>query len=97
MKPWKSNQPNKKLSNPLSKPYRIIAKHGHTFKLNLPKSIRTHSILNLERLRKAAMDPLPEQEYDDPKLKKVNGELEYEIEKILEIRKVREKLKYRIN
>jgi len=97
MKPWKSDRPSKKLSNPLSKPYRIIAKHGHAFELDLPKSIRARSILNPERLRKAAMDPLPGQEYDDPEPEEVDGELEYEVEKILGVREVRGKLKYRVS
>ena len=63
---WKTGRRSQKLDQQMSGPYKIIAKEGHSFRLELPDSIRVHPIFPAEKLRKAATDPFPGQIVDPP-------------------------------
>jgi predicted nucleotidyltransferase component of viral defense system len=59
----------------------------HTVQLNVPTGI--HPVFHVELVRPAATDPFPSQIIDNsqPPLLLVNGEEEYEVERILAVRR----------
>ena len=95
-KSWRTGRPSRKLGDQMSGPYRILEKRGHAFKLDLPAEIKVHPYFNPEKLRKAASDPLPGQINAQPVPEDIDGNLEWEVEKILSVRKVYGLLRYRI-
>ena len=67
-------------------PYRILKKIKNLYKVDLPASIKVYLVMLLDRLRKAANDPLLKQ-INEPLLAiEVNGENEWEVEEVLAVR-----------
>jgi len=95
--PWRSSRPSPKLDWRKHGPYRILGKEGHSYRLELPPSIRAHPVFHAEKLRKAAEDPLPGQEPERPPPLEVDGEQEYEVDEILASRLHYGKLQYRVS
>ena len=95
-KHWKMLRPSRKLSEQNAGPFRIKERRGNAFVLDLPDSIKVHPVFNADKLRKAASDPLPEQQNEEPPPVEVDGEHEWEVEKILGVRLVNKGLKYRV-
>ena len=59
-------------------PYKILEKIGHSFKLELPESIKVHPVLHAEKLRKDSGNPLPGQANPEPPpLELEDGNAEY--------------------
>ena len=85
-KTWKADRPSKKLDFPMAGPYRILEKIGNSYKINFPLSIKVYLVIPPEQLQKAADDPLLGQIADPPLPINVNGETEWEVEKILAVR-----------
>jgi hypothetical protein len=48
-------------------PYKILAKEGHLFRVDLPASIAIHLVFSADKLRLASKDPLLRQ-YNPPLL-----------------------------
>jgi transposase InsO family protein len=91
-KEWKTGRPSRKLDMQMAGPYRIMEQAGNNaFKLDLPSSIKVHPVINASRLRKAATDPVPGQHPDPPPPIEVNGDAEWEVERILASRLYRKK------
>ncbi|KAL1979106.1 hypothetical protein VTN96DRAFT_6844 [Rasamsonia emersonii] len=96
-KDWKMDRPSRKLANQAAGPYQIVEKVGHSFKLDLPDSIRVHPVFSPEKLRRAAStEPLRGQIPDEQPPIKVNGQDEWEVEQILAVRLRYGKLQYRV-
>ena len=76
-------------------PYRILEKVGHSYRLDLPQSIKVHPVFSPDKLRKASNNPLPGQRNDPPLPIQVNGEDEWEVDEILASKTIRRSLYYR--
>jgi transposase InsO family protein len=95
-KDWNLGRPSRKLGEQAAGPYKIVGKVGHSYKLQLPDSIKVHPVFAPEKLRRAATtDPLQGQIPDPQPPIEVDGQEEWELERILAVRLVRQKLQYR--
>jgi len=95
-KTWKTDRPSDKLDYPLAGPFRIIQMVGHSYELDLPPSYKIWPIFHADRLRKDPGNPLPGQTNEEPDSMEVNGELEWEVERILSSRTLHSKLYYKV-
>ena len=66
-------------------------KVGNAYRLELPPAIKVHPVIATSRLRKAADDPVPGQHPEPPPPIEVNGEAEWEVERILASRLLRKR------
>jgi hypothetical protein len=73
---WKTNRPSRKLGHQMAGPFNILVQEDHAYRLELPASIQVHPVFSPDRLREAAMDPLPGQVNDPPLPIEVDGEAE---------------------
>jgi transposase InsO family protein len=95
-KEWTTGRPSKKLDSQMEGPYKILERVGNAYRLDLPASIKVHPIITANRLRRAAMDPVPGQRPDPPPPVEVSGDIEWEVERILASRLLRRRtLQYR--
>jgi hypothetical protein len=76
--------------------YKVLEKIGNSYRIDLPDSIKIYPVFASDRLRKAATEPLPGQEPDPGPMIEVNGEQEWEVEKILAVRMHHRKLQYKV-
>jgi hypothetical protein len=95
-KTWITDRPSRKIANQRDGPYEILEKVGNSYRIKFPQSIKVHPIIPPNRLRKAAQDPLPGQTVEPPDPIQVEGENEWEVEKVLAVRQRHGKLQYRI-
>jgi hypothetical protein len=96
LKPYKISRPSRKLAEQNAGPFEIIKKIGNAYKLRLPPSMKIHPVFSPDKLRKAPNDPLPGQRIAHPSPVEINGELEWEIDRILASRLYYGKLRYRV-
>jgi hypothetical protein len=75
-------------------PYRILEKVGHSYRLDLPKSIRVHPVFSLDKLQKASNNPLLGQHNNPPLPIQVNREDEWEVNEILASKTIQGSLYY---
>jgi hypothetical protein len=85
----RTQRPSKKLDWLHAKYEVLEVPTPHTVRLNVPTGI--HPVFHVELVRPASTDPLPSQVVDDsePPPVIVDGELEYEVEAILDVRRRR--------
>lgn len=96
MRPYRSDRPSRKLSNPFGGPYKIIAKEGHSFRLDLPPSMKVHPVFHPDRLYLDPQNPLEGQELVPGEEVNVTGDQEYEVQEILSSRRRYRKLSYMV-
>ena len=84
---WNTARPSLKLDNNNSGPFKIVAKEGHSFRLKLPTSIKINPVMSPDKLRKSAGDLLPGQVNKPQDPVEIAGDIEYEVEEILAVRK----------
>jgi hypothetical protein len=75
----------------------VLEKRGNAYRLDLPKSSTIHDVFSPDVLMKAPDDPLPGQEAPEPSSEVIEGVEEWEVEQILAVRLVRNKLQYQVN
>lgn len=95
-KTWRTERPSKKLDYQQAGPFKILAKEGHSFRLDLPGNIKVHPVIHASKLRKDPDDPLLGQRQEEPLPMVVENEQEWEVEKVLGVRVVRRQLRYKI-
>ena len=64
-------------------PYTILERVGNAFRIDLPPLIRIHPVISVNKLYKAANNPLPGQLQELGPLIVVNGQEEWDVDKVL--------------
>jgi hypothetical protein len=75
--------PTTKLDSQYAGPWRILEERGYSFVLDTPPWFKGSKLFHADRLRKAAADPLPQQQQDPETPEVINGEAEYGVDRIL--------------
>jgi transposase InsO family protein len=92
----KTYQPSRKLANQWEGPFKILEQVGHSYRLELPPGSQIHDVFAPDVLRKDPKDPLPGQESAKPPPQIIQGQEEWEVDKILAVRLYRKTLKYQV-
>src|SRR5579871_4891225 len=94
-KGWSTDRPSIKLDHQRAGPFRILEMRGHSYVVDLPKHMKMENVFSADRLRKAAMNPLPGQIESPPPPVEINGEPEYPVARILASRVKNRVLQYK--
>jgi len=86
----------KKLDDKMLDPFTNLDLVDSSYKLKLSESMRVHDVFHPDLLRSAADDPLPGQKNEPSGSIVVNDEDEWEINDILNFRRYRRRLQYRV-
>jgi len=89
-------RPFKKLDDKMLDPFTNLDSVDSSYKLKLPESMRVHDVFHSDLLRPTADDPLPGQKNEPPGSIVVNDEDEWKIDDILNFRRYRRRLQYRV-
>ncbi len=89
-------RPSKKLDDKMLDPFTNLGLVGSSYKLELPESMRVHDVFHSDLLRSAVDDLLPGQKNEPSGSIVVNDEDEWEIDDILNSRRYRRRLQYRV-
>lgn len=96
-KVWSTDRPSTKLDYPLTRShYKIEAMEGHSFRLEVPDQWKGTTVFPADRLRKYPNNPLPGQEAENPSPDLLDGEEEWELERVLTARLYYHKLQYQV-
>ncbi|KAF9810337.1 hypothetical protein IEO21_06996 [Rhodonia placenta] len=88
-------QPSKKLSPKRLGPYAVRRKLGDLdYELVLPKSVPVHPVFHVSLLSKYTRSDIPGREPEEPPAIEVEGDEEYEVERIKDSRIFRRQLQY---
>src|ERR1700731_3066243 len=93
----KMDWPNKKLDNKCTRPFVVVEKVGPAgYKLNLPQAWHIHNVFNELLLTPYNAPEFPTQEVRPPPPPPIidDNHLEYEVEAILDMKKVRCRVRY---
>jgi hypothetical protein len=74
--------PTTRLESQWLGPFKILEERGHSFVLDLPTGYKMANLFHADRLRKTDNSPLPQQVQTPSPLEEINGEPEWEIERI---------------
>jgi hypothetical protein len=83
----KTRRPMKKLDHKNIGPFVIVKKVGtHAYRLNLPAEWKIHPVFHVSLLSDAHDDPFPERQVIKPPPVEIDGEEEFEVERVLDSR-----------
>jgi hypothetical protein len=81
----RTNRPSRKLDNKHYGPFPIVKEVGkYTYQLQLPPTMDIYPVFHVSLLDPVRQDPLPGQVIPAPEPVIVEGELEYEVEEVLD-------------
>lgn len=92
----RSERPSRKLGSKFEGPFEITKQEGFAFRIRVPSTWKINPVFAPELLRKDPDDPLPFQDNPEPEPVDFTDHQEWEVEKILAVRKVGRQLKYRV-
>jgi hypothetical protein len=81
-KGFSTQAPTTRLDSQSVGPFEVLEVRGHSYVLDLPASYKMPNLFHADRLRKADDDPLPQQVPTPPPPEEINGEPEFEVERI---------------
>ena len=88
-------RPSKKLDHRRLGPYEVIEAVGpNAARLRLPETVRLHPVFHVSLLEHASDDPLPGQQSPPPPAVIVDGQEEWEVERVLDSRLYHRRLQY---
>ena len=93
---WPTDRPDRKLTNACEGPFLITDMRGSSYVLQLPDHIRVHPVFHAEKLRKARHSPMLGQQWQEPPPVEVDGDLEWNVEKVIKSRIHYGKLQYKV-
>ena len=82
-----TQRPCKKLDDKWHGPFPVLKKLNTAYRIQLPDSMKIHNVFHASLLAKDPNDPLPEQEYPEPEPVIIDGEKEWEVDDIRDVRK----------
>jgi hypothetical protein len=92
-----TNRPSRKLNNRRHGPFTVIKEvRKYAYQLDLPATMDVHPVFHVSLLEPTQGDPLPGQYLPPPEPVVVDGELEYEVEEVVDSRIFRRQLQYLI-
>ena len=84
----RTQRPSKKLDYKRLGRFKVLERIGtHAYKLELPPTMKVHPVFHVSLLEPVATDPLPGQVQPPPPPVIVDGDLEWEVEEILDSRR----------
>ena len=90
-----TRRPSKKLDHRRLGPYEVIEAVGpNAARLRLPETVRLHPVFHVSLLEHASDDPLPGQQSPPPPAVVVDGQEEWEVERVLDSRLYHRRLQY---
>ena len=90
-----TTRPSDKLDFKRLGPFSILEKIStHAYRLDLPRTMKIHPVFHVSLLEPTASDPLPNQVQPPPPPVIVDGEEEYRVEEILDVKTTRRQPKY---
>lgn len=96
-KSWSTDRPSDKLDFPMTRSsYKILARKGHSFEVDLPASWRMRRVFPPDRLRLDPRNPLPGQGYERPEAEVVHDDDEWEVDHIVASRVYHGVLQYQV-
>jgi hypothetical protein len=76
---WSTDRPSKKLSEQIAGLYKMLAKEGHSYRVELPALIKIHPVFSAESLCHNPNDLLPSQANTPPPPVNVTADDEYKV------------------
>jgi hypothetical protein len=80
----------------MASPFEITRKIGNSYEVKLLNTIKIYNVFSLDRLRKAAKNPLPGQINKPLLLIVITTEEEYKVQEVLASKLIQGKLLYRV-